>query len=644
MFIPTALALVALSLEVASAAVMFLIARAPGWSRIRLMGWIALSAGAYSAVNLVATLLSNEAPALRWIFEINLVVAAIHGCFWLWFTFADSDSSWQSLPRWARRLGLGVLASTSVVAIGGLVTDQGAVYAVPLGVRGVPTIAFVLSPIGNLLAATILVILVLCGAEYWRRARLGLPGARGILIGFLLFGVCIVEEVLVAAGIVPFYYLSDLGYLFIVVPLASQLLGRVSDDARRLARLSAALASEVEERTSERDAARESLLQQQRLAALGRLAAGVGHEINNPLQYLLASLEELEAEGAGQALPGGRAALANALEGAARIARVVEGLRRYGAASETVERVDLHEVVRTAIRIAEPQVRRVALIEADLAAVPAVLGDEGQLVQCVVNPLVNAAQAFMAPQSGRAARIRIATSTTSDGRACIRLSDNGPGFPESLLPRLGEPYVSTRVAEGGSGLGLFVTHGLVSAHGGSLILRNAADAGGGAVVEILLPAASGAGDGGHVSATPSGGEHATTGQAITALPVAAATGKPRRILIVDDELALVSVLARGLRRFGHEVTTAHDGDQALRLADEGNFDLVLSDLMMPNVSGLELADALAARHPVLRRAMMIMTGGAVSEEHAEFLSRADVTIVEKPVRLAELAAAIALIP
>lgn len=621
MSIPTALSLVALSLEIACAAVMFVIARAPGWSRVRLLGFIALSAGIYSSVNLLATLLSNEAPLLRWIFEINLFSATLHACMWIWFTFADSNGAWSTVPRGIRWLGLFTLGCAAAIGVTGSVTDIDSAFPVAPGLRGIPTIGFQLTPIANVVVVLILLILAVCGAEYLKRARQGIRGSVGILIGFVLFGVFILQEALVAAGVVEFYFLSDLGYLCIVIPLGGQLLGRFSEDARRLAQLSADLATEVEQRTSERDAARESLVEQERLAALGRLAAGVGHEINNPLQYLLSNIEELEQAQTPDDQPWRRTALANALEGAERIRRVVEGLRRYGAVSEQFEPIDLHEVVQAAVRIAEPQLRDVARVSTALEPVPMVLGDEGQLVQCVVNVLANAAQAISRAELCDNAHITITADTSANGDASIRIHDNGDGFPDELLPRLGEPYVSTRAREGGTGLGIFVTHGLVAAHGGTLSLRNASE--GGALVEIFLPPAQVA----RVAPGPAEKQEVPLRRA-------------RRILLVDDEPSLLAVLERGLSRLGHSVTAACNGAEALRLVDAEPFDLVLSDLMMPNMSGVDLAAALAENNPALRKHLLIMTGGAVSEDHAAFLDRGDVIVIEKPIRLSRLASII----
>lgn len=655
MLVPTVLSLVALSLQCVSAAIMFLIARAPGWGRVRLMGCIAVTAGAFSSVNLIGSLLTDGAPALRWLFEISLCFAAAHATVWVWYTFSDPKyGKWRTIPVWRRIHALSTVGFTLAVAVAGRATDPDVLLPVTPGIRGAATETFIMSGLGNAAAALVILMFASCQIEYLRRVCRGEKDAIGIAIGFVIFGICVVDEMLVAAGIIDFYYLADVGYLFIVLPLSAQLLQRFSADARRLANLSNQLADEVEVRTTERDEARVSLLEQQRLAALGRLAAGVGHEINNALQYLLFNLEELRLAAAQDGRSDVHTALEQALEGADRIRRVVESLRRYGVAAERFSIVDLHEVVRVALRIAEPQLRRAVTIRTELDTVPKVLGDEGQLVQMLVNPLVNAAQALGHAQHNGDACITIRTYTSPDGEAVIVVEDNGTGFPSAILPRLGEPYVTTRASSGGTGLGIFVTQGLVTTHAGHLVLENSAT--GGAVVRVTLPPAPTTVEVPiytestrheeprrmRTRRTRSGEENDFSGMDIPLRGSAVQTSPPdpsppRRILVVDDEPVLLQGLARALRRMGHQVETASDASTALQLMDSQPFDLVLSDLMMPKMSGVALASAMERSHPELRKRLLIMTGGAVTVDDSHFLARPDVIVVDKPVQLAALA-------
>ncbi|HMS04067.1 MAG TPA: response regulator, partial [Gemmatimonadaceae bacterium] len=186
----------------------------------------------------------------------------------------------------------------------------------------------------------------------------------------------------------------------------------------------------------------------------------------------------------------------------------------------------------------------------------------------------------------------------------------------------GEPYVTTRADRGGTGLGLFVTRGLVDAHGGSVQLGNH-DAGG-AEVRFRLPPAPA--DAAPVAATP----------ADAATPFVAA-----RVLVVDDEPELLAAMRRVAERLGHHVTMATDGEEALGLARAEDFDVIVSDLMMPRMSGAELAAQLAEHAPALRRRFIVMTGGAVTAEDDAFLQREDVLVINKPVRMQALGAMIA---
>ncbi len=620
-----AVALVAVALQAASAGVMLFVARAPGWERARLMGGLALTAGLYSTLD-VWFYLATQNMALRGtLVQANLVVAALHAAMWVWFTFSDRTNTLRSIPVWARVLAVVPLATATPGLLADLLVDRTEIISLVIPWLGISERVHPLSASGNLVALMVVCVLGASMAQHIRRMRRGEAGAAGIVLGFAIYLVCLVEEALVASGVIEFMYLASPGYVFLVLPLTVQLLQRLGDDTRQLNLLTKQLSTEVDERTSERDEARVSLVEQQRLAALGRLAAGVGHEINNPLQYLLFNLEELRTYTRDHAA--GSLAVAQALEGADRIRRVVESLRRYGIVNEVFAPVDLRDVVQAALRIASPQLRHEGTVVTELGEAPLVLGDEGKLVQLIVNPLVNAVQTLAQTSVSAHGRVYISTRTDGRGHAEITIRDNGPGFPADVLPRLGEPYVTTRAQMGGTGLGLFVTQGLVTAHGGTLTWENAP--GGGAVVRITLPAAPLAA---HAAAT----HHER--------PPGAISPRARRILVVDDEPTLLLVLERGLTRLGHHVTTACDGADALELVGVQDFDAVVSDLMMPNVTGMALADALERRHPFLRRRLVIMTGGAVTPEDAQFLARPDIIVVDKPVRLSQLASTIDALP
>lgn len=613
-------AFVAVFLQGASAGVMFFIARAPGWERVRLIALIALSGALYSAVDFWFYVSLDDLALRSLLVQVNVVVGALHASAWMRFTFSNASGSLRSMPWWARSLAIGgPLAALAALPLDVLV-DRRSIVHVEVPWLGLDERTYGLSAIGNTLVVVILSVLVVSLVQHVRRMRRGEPGASGIVAGLTIYLLCIIEEGLVASGVVKFMYLASPGYVFAVLPLTIQLLQRFVDDARRLSELSVRLTTEVEARTVERDEARESLVQQQRLAALGRLAAGVGHEINNPLQYLLFHLEELRGTLGPEHGASVRDSLQQAIDGARRIGRVVTSLRAYGARSERFTPINLPDVVQAALRIASPQLRHRVQIRTTLQPTPLVMGDEGQLVQMIVNPLVNAAQSLATLPEGHEAVVTVSTRTTEDGQAELSVADNGPGFDPAVLPALGEPYVTTRAQSGGTGLGLFVTRGLVAAHGGTITLENAAL--GGAVVRVRMPAAPTM----HVPPEPEA--------RVASRPLPAA-----RVLVVDDEPALLAVMQRALGRMGHSVLLAPNGRAALALVEAQSFDVVVTDLMMPEMSGAGLASALADRHPLLRRRLIVMTGGAVTPDDEAFLAREDVVVVNKPVSLSDLDAA-----
>jgi signal transduction histidine kinase len=159
---------------------------------------------------------------------------------------------------------------------------------------------------------------------------------------------------------------------------------------------------------------------------------------------------------------------------------VVEDLRTYVRPSDLeLVPLDVRDVVQAALRVGTPQWRQGITITTALGPVPLVLGHEGRLVQVVLNPLVNGMQSMLHANASGGTHMHIQTGTTSRGWAQITITDQGPGFDSDVVSRLGEPYVTTKSLQGGTGLGLFVSRGIVEAHGGTMHFANAA--GGGAV-------------------------------------------------------------------------------------------------------------------------------------------------------------------
>ncbi|MFN0099200.1 MAG: sensor histidine kinase [Gemmatimonadaceae bacterium] len=477
---------VTFGLQLAAFVAAVVISRAAGWRRVRIVAVLAFTAGLYSLFDLIALIghFSNI-PNTSVVAE-NLVVAAVHVVAWLWYSFADQEGRWRSVPRWIRVLGPLHILFAALLGVLGLSVDP--TRAVEVVVRW-PAVTFTiptLTPAASVSAAVTIMFLVVSLAEQVRQAKLGVRGAVPIVFGFALFVVCGILEMLVAMGRLQFIYVGELGYLGLVVPVIAQLVRKFLDDAQRLQELSTSLSDAVRTATHQRDEAREALAVQERFAALGRIAAGVGHEINNPLQYLTLSLEELQDAVKDKGVAGADESFAHAFDAAQRIHRIVDGLRVYSQTStDELRLLDPADVVARAVAAAAPEMQSAPAPRLRLESVPHVMGDEPRLVQALVHALANAAVA-VGDLTTRPPLIEIRTRTAANGDAVIEIRDNGPGFPTELMARLGEPFVSTRSQVGGSGLGLFISRGIVDAHRGVLEIENARE--GGAVVRMILPA------------------------------------------------------------------------------------------------------------------------------------------------------------
>jgi signal transduction histidine kinase len=234
----------------------------------------------------------------------------------------------------------------------------------------------------------------------------------------------------------------------------------------------------------------ERTVHRERLAALGTLAAGLAHEINNPLTYVLLNLESL-AQRLARGLPldpdETKELVAQSLDGAERIRRIVASARIL-ATSVPPSRgpTDVNAIVRSALALMREGIRgRAALVEA-YGDVPAVLADDRELGQVFVNLLTNASQAIDDARRDHH-ELRITTATTADGCAVVEIADTGAGIPEYLLPRVFEPFFTTKAAGRGTGLGLSICHGIVKKLGGEIEIESAL--GIGTTVRVTLPPA-----------------------------------------------------------------------------------------------------------------------------------------------------------
>lgn len=348
----------------------------------------------------------------------------------------------------------------------------------------------------------------------------------------------------------------------------------------------------------------QQLAEAERLASVGILTAGVAHEINNPLTYVYANLSNLREGGIEQA--DAPQLLEEALDGAERIRRIVRDLRAFSSQEEeTVDAVELIPALEAAIKLSWHEIRHRAKLERDFSEVPAVRGNARRLTQVFVNLLVNAAQAI---EEGHASSNEIRVRVRKQGRrVTVEISDTGVGIPEAVAAQVFEPFFTTKRGREGTGLGLHVCKGIVQAFGGEIELVRR-DNGTLARVQLRVEGASSTRV--RVSLPPSGDDRSL------------------RILLVDDDPLVGRAVGRMLRE--HEVVVANSGTQALDLAESAHFDLLLCDVMMPEMTGPDLRLTLSERGSPLAQCTVFMTGGAFTEHSREALEESGAPVLDKP--------------
>jgi len=365
------------------------------------------------------------------------------------------------------------------------------------------------------------------------------------------------------------------------------------------------------------------LAQTDRLTSLGTLAAGVAHEINNPLAYVLLNLgflaEELprllsnpEDARAREA----RVALDHARDGAERIRDIVRSLKTFSRPeNETIAPIDVSRVLDATLAMIANEVRHRARLVKDYAQAPQVMANEARLGQVFLNLLMNAVQALPESRSGDN-EVRVVVRSPSVDRVVVEVQDNGVGIAPQVRGRIFEPFFTTKPVGIGTGLGLAICHGIVSALGGTMTFDS--EVGRGTVFRVELPAA-GRALGEIAAAHVSGGA-----------PAAKSPSRRARILVVDDEPIVCFSLERLLSSVGDVVAMTSAKDAVARIAAGDRFDVILCDLMMPQMDAQSMYEELVAIAPAQAERMVFVTGGAFTMRARDFLARVPNARLGKP--------------
>ena len=357
----------------------------------------------------------------------------------------------------------------------------------------------------------------------------------------------------------------------------------------------------------------------EKMAALGTLVAGIAHEINNPLAFVITNLAYLQEElldlGVSAALPGTdlNRALNEARDGAERIRNIVRGLKQFSR-MEDVEggAVNVNEVLTASIEMVANELRHRARVVQQLSQLPLAVGNSLQLSQVFVNLLVNASHAIPEGSADRN-QVTISTAIDEQGRIVISITDTGSGIPPQLLERIFDPFFTTKPVGAGTGLGLAICRGIVTGFGGELRVQS--EPGKGSTFRVVLPSST-------VVEQP---------EPTLTLPTPVIVPKSGgRILIIDDEAFSCSSLGRTLEP-EHEVVTVRDARDALQRLGKGErYDLILCDLMMPQMSGMDFHARLVVEHPACVERLVFLTGGTFTDSSRAFQLETKHLVVEKP--------------
>lgn len=366
-------------------------------------------------------------------------------------------------------------------------------------------------------------------------------------------------------------------------------------------------------------------MQVDRMLAVGTLASGVGHEINNPLAYVMANVayardeiaraeQQLESvadrepfvSGAVKALSDVVDILSEVDEGARRIRDIARDLSTFARSDEERRLVDLRAVADSALRMAAHEIRQRARVSRQYDEIPPVHANSSRLSQVLLNLIINAAHAIPKGEyETNEVRVRI---RAEQRKVIVEVSDTGCGIAPEHRDRLFTPFFTTKPVGQGTGLGLVISQRIVRALGGDIQLQSAE--GRGSIARVVLPAAQ---DAMHdAPSTP------------------AAAGRRGKLLFIDDERLVAAAFQRALSR-EHDIVVVETAPDALaRLRAGESFDAIFCDVNLPSMTGVDLYAAIEQSMPQVAGRIVMITGGTDDLRTNNFLRTHEVPVLEKP--------------
>jgi two-component system NtrC family sensor kinase len=360
-------------------------------------------------------------------------------------------------------------------------------------------------------------------------------------------------------------------------------------------------------------ATQNQLIQTEKLSALGELISGFAHELNNPLTSVLGYAELLakSVSWSDQTRP----MVEKLRQEAMRCYQIVKNLLGFARKQKPEKKlVNINTVCGKVLDLLTYQFKmnNITVVQEFSADLPRLMADEHQLQQVLVNILTNAYQALS--KSQRCGRVTV-TTTYDESQVTIRIADNGPGIAPHIQHRIFDPFFTTK--EDGTGLGLSLSYGIIKEHSGEITVDSIPDSG--TTFTIVLPCTD--------KPQP---------DVATRAPEALATLNTKKILVVDDEPAILQLLVDILRLLGHQADAVDDGREAIKKLDSDTYDLIICDLKMPDIDGYQMYHFLRSQHPEAIRGLIVTSGDTVSEKYRTFLDETGCHFLPKPFRIEDV--------